>query len=74
MPWVSVFLVACTRLDKSLCRLVGRSVGPSVRRSPLYENEPNQREKTVSALEAIRNVTAPAQKHATDDAVYTALF
>ena len=35
---------------------------------------PNQHEKTVSALEAIRNVTAPAQKHATDDAVYTALF
>ena len=26
------------------------------------------------ALEAVGNVTAPAQKHATDDAVYTALF
>jgi len=28
----------------------------------------------VSALEALSNVTAPTQKHATDDAVYTALF
>ena len=46
------------------------SVGPS----PQYKNEPNQHEKTVLALEAISNVTAPAQKHATDDAVYTALF
>ena len=34
----------------------------------------NQREKTVSTLEAIRNVTAPAQKHAYDDTAYTALF
>ena len=25
-------------------------------------------------MEAISNVTAPAQKHATDDAVYTALL
>ena len=68
---VSLLLVACTRLYKSLCRSVGRSVGPSVRSN---ENEPNQHEKAVSALEAISNVTAPAQKHATDDAVYTALF
>ena len=29
---------------------------------------------TVSALETINNVTAPAQKHATNDSVYTALF
>ena len=31
----------------------------------------NQPDKTVLALESISNVTAPAQKHATDDAVYT---
>ena len=38
------------------------------------KNKPNWNNKAVSALEAISNVTAPAQKHATDDAVYTALF
>ena len=50
------------------------------------KNEPNQYNKAFSVLEAISNdtvsarwsvyglVTAPAQKHATDDAVYTALF
>ena len=29
---IVLFLVACTRLYKPLCRTVGRSVGPSVRR------------------------------------------
>ena len=38
------------------------------------KNKPNQYGKAVLALEAINNVAAPAQKHATDDAVYTALF
>ena len=57
--------------------LVCLSVGPSVR-----SNE-NEFDKAFSALEAISNdtpsarssvyglVTAPAQKHTTDDAVYT---
>ena len=65
---------------------VGRSVGRSVCRSRKYKNEPNQYNKAFSALEAISNdkasahwsvyglVTAPAQKHATDVVVYTALF
>ena len=44
---------------------MSHSVGQSIRRSI---------RPSVSALEAISNVTAPAQKHATDDAVYTALF
>ena len=30
-PTVDALLVACTQLYKSLCRSVGRSVGPSVR-------------------------------------------
>ena len=63
-----------------------RRVGPSVGPSPSNKNEPNQYDKAFSALEAISNdtasahssvyglLTAPAQKHATDDAVYTALF
>ena len=60
--------------------LVRRSVGRSVRSN---KNELYQYDKAFSALEAISNdtasgpwsvyslVTAPAQKHATDDAVYT---
>ena len=71
------------RLYKSPCWSVGLSVGRSVRSN---ENEPNQYDKAFSALEAISNdtasacwsvyglVTAPAQKHATDDAVYMASF
>ena len=51
-----VFLVACTRLYKSLCR----SIGPSVGRSPSNENEPNQYNKAFSALEAISNDKASA--------------
>ena len=65
-------------VGQSVCRLVGRS--------PSNKNEPNQYNKAFSALEAISIdkasahwsiyglVTAPAQKHATDDAVYAALF
>ena len=55
----------------SVCRSVGRSVGLSVRSN---KNEPNRYAKAVSALEVVSNVTAPAQKHATDAAVYTALL
>ena len=66
--------------------LVWRSVCRSVGRSRSNKNKANQYNKAFSALEAISNdtasarwsvyglVTAPAQKHATDDAVYTALF
>ena len=84
--WFGSFLVACTQLYKSLCWSVGRSIGPSVGRSPSNKNEPNKYNKAFSALEAISDdsasapwsvyglVTAPAQKHATDDAVYTAFF
>ena len=65
---------------------VGWSVGPSVGPSPSNENEPNQYNKAFSALGAISNdtasarwsvyglITVPAQKHATDDGLYTALF
>ena len=70
----------------SVCRLVHLLVGRSVCLSRSNKNEPIQYGKTFSALERISNdtasalwivyglVTAPAQKHATDDAVYTALF
>ena len=36
--------------------------------------KPNWYGKAVLALEVISNIAAPAPKHATDDAVYTALF
>ena len=66
----------------SVARSVGWSVGPS--RS--NKNKPNQYDKDFLAMEAISNdtasthwsvyglVTAPAQKHATDVVVYTALL
>ena len=71
-----LYSYVATENDHTVCEgvSVGPSVHRSVRRSCWYKNELNQHEKTVSALEAISNVTAPAQKHATDDAVYTALF
>ena len=62
---------------------VGWSVGRSVRSN---KNEPIQYDKAFSALEAISNdeasaswsvyglITALAQKRATDDTVYMALF
>ena len=62
------------------------SVGPSVGPSRSNKNKPNQYDKAFLALEVISNdtvsnhwcvyglVTAPAKKHVTDDAVYTALF
>ena len=77
-----VWSICRSRARDSMSMLVCLSVGPSCSK----KKEPNQYNKAFSALEAISNdtasarwsvyglVTAPAQKHATDDAVYTALF
>ena len=74
-----IFLAACTRLYKPLCRSVGQSVAGS-------KNELNLCDKTIWAMETISNdsasacyrvysiVTAPAQQHATKPSMYTALF
>ena len=61
------FLVACTRLYKSL----RWSVGPSV---PLVQKRAESVQKGCFSAGGIINVTAPAEKHATDAAVYTALL
>ena len=60
------FLVACTRLYTPLCRSVGRSVGWSVGRSVTH--------LFFRRFLGSFRITAPAQSHATDSAVYTALF
>merc|ERR1712228_253280 len=80
----STFLVACTPLYRSLRRTVGRSVGRSVPRllfrrlravfaSPVL---PNHMELMLSCIRhpPAHLITAPAQPHATDAVVYTALF
>ena len=72
---VSWFLVTCTQLYELLWdgRLVHLFFLPTV--CPTSEkNIPNWDNKAVSVLRAISNINAPAQKHATDDAMYTALF
>ena len=60
-------LVACTRVYKTLCLSVGRSVGRSVRY--IYF-----RSRILLFRGLQRLITAPAQPHATKIAVYTALF
>ena len=67
MTTLDRFLVACTRLYKTLCRSVGRLVGLSVRY--IYFRS------WISLFRGLqRLITAPAQPHATKIAVYTALF
>ena len=61
------FLVACTRLYKTLCWSIGRSIGPSV--SYIYFLS-----QILLFWGLQRLITAPAQPHATKIAVYTALF
>ena len=63
---VTLFLVACTRLYTPLCRSVGWSVGRSVGRSVTH--------LFFHRFSGSFHITAPAQSHATDSAVYTALF
>ena len=75
-----IFLVACTRLYTSLCRSVGPSVGPSVITSRFWAFRAKRRADfsycpypaTILPLPSYH--TAPSHPHATDAAVYTALF
>ena len=60
--WPNLFLVACTRLYIPLCRSVGWSVGRSV--THLFFRH----------FSSSFRITAPAQSHATDSAMYTALL
>ena len=65
--WFGLFLVACTRHS------VGQSVGPSVHPLvPLVQKQAESVQKGCFSAGGISN--APAQKHATDDTVYTALL
>ena len=59
-----MFLVACTRLYKTLCRSVGRSVRRSV--GYIYF-----RSRILLFQGLQRLIIAPAQRHATKIAVYT---
>ena len=59
------FLVACTRLYKTLCRSVRPSVG-------LFTSNFRSHISLFRGLQSC--ITAPAQPHATDVAVYPALF
>jgi hypothetical protein len=74
------FLVACTRLYMSLCRSVGRSVRLSVGLSEItslcftFLGVLSLKEVRFELLPLPNYHTAPAHLHATDAAVYTALF
>ena len=64
------FLDASSHLYKRVCPSVGRSVGPSVGRS-VSSNFWSR----ISLFRGLQRLsTAPAQPHATEIAVYTALF
>ena len=62
-------------VHNSISHSVGLSIGPSVFWSvPLVRKQAKSVQKGCFSAGGIDNVTAPAQKHATDAAVYTALL
>ena len=83
-PWPSFrycvysqFLVAYTRLYKTLCWLVGLSVGPTVLVRLLVVPSVGYiyfQSRILLFWGLQKLITAPAQPHATEIAVYTALF
>ena len=71
---VDLIFLSRARNSKSHCQSVDPLVGLSVRPSvPLVRKRAESAQKDCFSAGG-SNVTAPAQKHATDDAVYTALF
>ena len=69
------FLVACTRLYKSLCRSVGWSIGKSITHvlCERFSHMTGALVYTAPPTTPAPHITAPAQLHATD-AVATTLF